>query len=371
MIISILSKKSTIKWCDFMKDSFLNLVVLYCLHKINGQRSIYSILHLLKGKKSAQTIQDAHFFYLTSLFNAFPYFERTDLESIVSNLNDKGLIRQFSEQSYCLTDLGIRHLKESLIRRPIPSTLNGLKFHQISETYWERLSLTIQVISHLKSRETKYLPIQRKKDVHLWVKNFLQQTPINRDELSQKLYDELVLCLGRNQEIDPSVLVMRLTGYKHIGLTPAQAAEKLNMNIDEYYVQFMGLIHFMLESIQIKPKDFPLLSKFISNEQLSLSLTQTARRTYSLLKKGMGVNEIIQIRRLKRSTIEDHIVEIALNDRNFDITSFVNIDKQHLIVDAVKKSSSKQLKYIRELVPNADYFEIRLTLARAGEENEA
>ncbi|WP_197414438.1 helix-turn-helix domain-containing protein [Bacillus sp. FJAT-29937] len=349
----------------------MNLIVLYCLHKIDGQRSIYSILHLLKGKKSAQTIQDAHFFQLTNLFNSFPLLERTDLDHLVSQIKDRGFIRQSSEQSFRLTTAGTQFLTDSLTKQPIPSFLNGLKFHQVTELFWERLSLTIQVISYLKSRETKYLPIQRKKEVHFWVKNFLQQTSLNRDELCQTLYNELVKILEGNKEIDPSVLILRLTGSQIIGLTPLQAAERLKMELDVYHIQFRSLIHFMLESIQLKPESFTLLSKFISDESLLVSLTQTARRTYSLLKSGMGINDIVQSRRLKRSTIEDHIVEIALNNKGFEITAFVSKEKQQLILEAVKTNSTKQLKQIRELVPNADYFEIRLTLARVGEENEA
>ncbi|WNS74075.1 helix-turn-helix domain-containing protein [Bacillus sp. DTU_2020_1000418_1_SI_GHA_SEK_038] len=354
-----------------MKNSFLNLIVLYCLHKIDGERSIYSILHLLKGKKSAQTIQDAHFFQLTNLFNSFPFLERTNVDHIVARIKDRGFIRQISEQGYRLTTTGTRFLEESLSKQPIPVSLNGLKYHQVTDLFWERLSLTVQVMSYLKSRETKYLPIQRKKEVHYWVKNFLQQTSLKRDELCENLYNELVQCLGRNKEIDPSILVMRLTGNKIIGLTPLQAAERLNLEFDVYQIQFKSLIHFMLELIRLKPETFPLLSKFISDDSLRVSLTQTAKRTFSMLKNGMDINEIVQSRKLKRSTIEDHIVEIALNDKKFEITPFVCNEKQQLILDVVKTNTTKQLKQIRELVPNADYFEIRLTLARAGEVNEA
>ncbi|MBY0122552.1 helix-turn-helix domain-containing protein [Bacillus sp. S/N-304-OC-R1] len=353
-----------------MIDTYLKLIVLYCLQKINGQRSIYSIFHLLKGKKSAQTIQDAHFFQLTNLFYTFPNLQRTVLEDIVSSLTDEGIVKQDAEQSYSLTSKGEKLLQHSLTDQSIPNSLNGLKFHQILDLFWERLSLTIQVISHLKSRDTMYLPIQRKKEAHFWVKNFLQQTALNRDELGKKLYMELVQCLEGNKELNPSLLVLRLTGYKKIGLTPLQAAETLTIEYDKYHIQFISLLHYMLENIQTNQKDYPLLSMFISHEQQSFSLTQSAHKTFSLLKKGIMIEEIVSIRRLKRNTIEDHIVEIALNIKEFDISSFVSVNKQKLIIEAFQRSSSKQLKYIRQLVPSADYFEIRLTLSRAGEQNE-
>lgn len=353
-----------------MMGSFLKLIVLYCLHRIKGQRSIYSIFHLLKGKKSAQTIQDAHFFQLTNLFCTFPNLHRSELEQIVNDLIGDGLLKQHSEQGICLTLKGEKILEESLKKQSIPSSLDGFKFHQVTELFWERLSLTIQVVSQLKSRDTKYLPIQRKREVHFWLKTFLQQTALNRDELGRDLNKELVHCLDGSKEIDPSVLVSRLTGYKKIGLTASQAAESLGIQNDHYHIQFMSLIHYMLETIQIAENDYPLLSRLISPEHYSFSLTQSASKTFSLLKNGLRIEEIVSVRRLKRSTIEDHIVEIALNITEFDITPYVSAKKQNLILEAVKRNSSKQLKYIRQLVPSADYFEIRLTLAKAGEQND-
>ena len=53
---------------DKMELTFLQTIILFCLQKINGERTIYSIYHLLKGKKSSQTIQDTHLFHLQSLF---------------------------------------------------------------------------------------------------------------------------------------------------------------------------------------------------------------------------------------------------------------------------------------------------------------
>ncbi|KAB2338358.1 hypothetical protein F7731_01985 [Cytobacillus depressus] len=354
-----------------MNESYLKMVILYCLHKIDGQRSLYAVLHLLNGKKSAQTIQDAHFFHLTNLFGTFPYLKRKDLDDLADNMKNEGLIKPMLEQSFKLTDLGVNSLNIWAEQQPIPSTLNGWKFHQITNLFWERLSLMVQVISHLQSRDTKYIPIQRKKEVHFWLKEFLQKTSLSREEWGHRLYHELTHCLEKNQEIDPAIMIIRLTGYKRIGLTAKQAAEKLGIEFGLYCIQFISLIHYMLETIQLNSKKYLLLNMLISNEYDLFPLTQSASKTYSLLKKDLNIEEIVQIRRLKRSTIEDHIVEIALNVKNFDISTFVQKEKQQLINEAFKKSSSKQLKHIRQLVPNADYFEIRLTLSRGGKGNEA
>ena len=77
----------------------------------------------------------------------------------------------------------------------------------------------------------------------------------------------------------------------------------------------------------------------------------------------------MSIRRLKKSTIEDHLVELALHNKEFSIDPYISIEKQQQIQKAVKKLNSKQLKHIYHEVKNADYFEIRLVLAKYGDES--
>jgi uncharacterized protein YpbB len=80
------------------------------------------------------------------------------------------------------------------------------------------------------------------------------------------------------------------------------------------------------------------------------------------------VEQISRIRNLKRSTIEDHIVEIALHIKNFDLAAYVPKDKEKRILEAAKETSAKKLKLIREYAEDASYFEIRLVLARNGDQ---
>ncbi|QED48469.1 helix-turn-helix domain-containing protein [Cytobacillus dafuensis] len=350
-----------------MNDSLIKMLILFCLHRIDAQRTIYSIFHLLKGKKSAQTIQDAHFFQLTNLFHTFTDLTRIEFEELVLEMEKQGFLEGFPQQRFRLTSDGLNQMKLFFEKQPIPKSLNGWKFHQVTELFWERLSLAVQVVSHLKSWDSKFIPIQRKKEVHFWLKGFIQGTGLNREELGVKLYKELVECLEGYREIDPSLLVLRLTGYQIIGLTSSQAAEKMNLDNDTYQFRFKGLIHYMLETIQANPTDFPILRLFVTEDKENVSLTHSAKKTYDLIKKGFFIEEIARIRRLKRNTIEDHIVEISLNCSGFDISSFVSTEKQELILNAIMASNSKQLKQIRQFIPDADYFEIRLVLTRVGE----
>lgn len=60
-------------------------------------------------------------------------------------------------------------------------------------------------------------------------------------------------------------------------------------------------------------------------------------------------------------------MEVALNDSGFNITRYVSEAKQKLIIHAASSADSLQLKQIRQIVPESDYFEIRLVMAKLGE----
>jgi uncharacterized protein YpbB len=356
---------------NFMPLNYLQMIILYCLDKLNGERTIYSIYHLLNGKKSSQTIQDAHLFQLGALFQTCPSLERADLDENIKQLENQGWIRQEEELHYSVTDEGASALEAQLQKTPVPTALNGWKLHDKSALFWERLSLLVQVVSQLNHNNPHYIPIQRRRAAHIWLKKVLREAQMDKRTLAAGLYSELEAALESCTEVDPAILVLRLTGAGHIGLTPEQAAEALNMDRDHYRFCFLSILHYLIVHIMENRSSFPVLRLLFTGEESSIPLTLSAQKTYMMLKQGVGMERIILARGLKRSTIEDHIVELALNVEGFSIDPYVQKEKQELIRQAAMNAESRQLKHIRRLAGNAEYFEIRLVMAKYGDGNEA
>ncbi|MFB9988540.1 helix-turn-helix domain-containing protein [Bacillus benzoevorans] len=347
-----------------MNVSFRQIILLYCLQKLNGERTIYSIYHLLQGKKSSQTIQDAHLFQLSAFFHTDTNITRQQIADHAHELKRNSLIAETLDQHFILTAEGERVLKRGLSISPVPSYLNGWKYGRAGLLLWERLSLAVQVLSHLQHRETKYIPVQRRPETLLWVKEFVQTYGLNRKDLSENLYTELTSLLESGLNIDPNLLVVRLSGCGRIGLTEIQAAQEMKMDPVHYHYQFLNIIHYL--ALRIEEDHFPIMSAFLERET-DILLTKSTEKTYTLLKDGHSLDDIIHIRRLKPSTIEDHIVELALNIPQFSIAEYVNAKKQRQIKEAIKAANTKQLREIRKYAPEASYFEIRIVLAKFGD----
>ncbi|WP_079509593.1 helix-turn-helix domain-containing protein [Mesobacillus jeotgali] len=349
-----------------MGITYLESVVLSILKRINGERTIFSVFHLLQGKRSSQTIQDAHLYKITAYFSTYPSVTRDGLERMVSRLQHKGLVEELAETKVTLTSKGTEELKFHLSKCPPPEFLNGWKYHQVTESFWERLTLLIQVSSNLINQERAYIPVRNKAETLSWVRQYLKQQNEDRYVLAEKLYKELIKALD-NYGTRPESVVLRLTGYRKIGLTIMQASELTGLEPAHYHYEFLNCLHAMFDKIHNTPSEYPLLSGMLNKAERDVPLTLSTDKTYNLLQRNYTLEEIAAVRNLKQSTIEDHIVEIALTIMDFDIDHYVSSSKQEKILQASQENSSKKLKQIKERVDDVSYFEIRLVLAKYGD----
>ncbi|MBT2726319.1 helix-turn-helix domain-containing protein [Bacillus sp. ISL-75] len=341
----------------------LESIILYSVKQLNRERTIYSVYHLLNGKKSSQTIQDAHLFSLKKFFGIYEQLTRDSFDEIYQSMVEKNWLINKGEQRYDVTTSGITLLEN----KPLPEYINGWTFHQISSLFWERLSLLIQVVSNLAFRESRYIPIQKNKDVHIWLKAALKDITVPRMELGTAVYSELNECFNTVKDMDPSLVVFRLTGFQQIGLTPLQVAKKLKLDIHDYQIGFTNALHYLIQKIMEDGNQFKILPYLIHDLMQDDELTLSSRKTQALLLQGYSLDMIANLRHLKLSTIEDHLVELALNVKDFSIDTYVDSELQNKILEVSRQKVTKQLKVIREKVGAATYFQIRLVLAKYGD----
>ncbi|MEH7107380.1 helix-turn-helix domain-containing protein [Bacillus sp. JJ1764] len=337
-------------------------VILDCLKRLNNERTVYSIFHLFNGKKSAQTIQDAHLFRLKKYFGIFETITRDEFDSFIQVMKEERLITTCGEQKYLPSQIG-EGILESFSGLKF---INGWTYQKISSVFWERLSLFVQVASHFAYGETRYIPIQKNKDIQDWLKKVVHQVQVSRHELGTELYSEINSCFEGVGEINPSLMVFRLTGFGQIGLTSLQAAKRVNLDPLDYHLDFLNILHFMIQKISSDLLSFPLLAFLLHGLDQDNDMTQSTRKTWNLLKSGYSIEMIAAERHLKMSTIEDHLVEIALHRDDFSIEDYVHKELQEMIIEQAKRLTTKQLKYIKDQVKIASYFQIRLVLAKYG-----
>lgn len=345
-----------------MAVPYLDGMILHLLNIIDGQRTIYSPLHILNGKKSSQPIQDSKLYGLTEIFGVLPRLKRNEWDYRITLLQKDGKITEVKEHVYKCTDHGLDCLMDWKKEYPHLPNINGWKYKDQTIPFWRRLNLLIQTTSCLIQRNNRFIPVQRNANDQQFIKNFIRQWTNSLDELADQLFEELMQACNQNSELGSELFVMSLSGNHRTGWTIEQSARKLK--IDVYYAQclFVDTLHFFIQLAE-QPL-FPILNQLATIDIHQGMLTASTQKTLTMIRKGRGKEEIAQIRKLKINTVEDHIVEIASFIPDFSIHPFVTDETKKEIEEAIERVGAKQLRTIKANVSSEiSYFQIRLVLA--------
>lgn len=345
---------------------FLKALLLACIDRFHAERTVQAVYYLLTGKKSAQTIQDTAWYGLQKYFNIIPDLSKRDFDQCLNALAEQRLIT-IDKQTAQITSRGRQWYKDIAKLYAIPAGFNGFKYQQVEVRFWQRLSLLVQTLSHWSYGKTRFIPVQRDLVVQQEVKRWIYQMSERYDKklLPERFSHELIQLLEHVEkaELQPELFVYRLSGYERSGLTPRQIAERLKLEEQYYQLLFRSILHQMIALTANHRDDFPLFVSLTRDLQKPVALTRSSYITYQLLQQGKTLAEIARERQLKKSTIEDHIVEIVLMNPEFSIQPYVSKSLQEKIISAVNRCKSRKLRRIKELVPEADYFSIRLVLS--------
>lgn len=339
-------------------------LIIYAVNQLKGQRSTASIYHIISGRKSAQTIQDAHIYQMTQLYSIYPQLKRADFEKSIIRLTEANLIHVADQEIASLTSQGSRSLNDQQGDYPI-NHLKGMEYASITSDLSERLFLTIQTYANLSMANHSFQPISDRLSVQKWVKRFYAQNQSIETWLATA-YEYLEKFLSEIDEQQAQIFVDRLTGYRKYGLSIQQLALKYNLSTDDVYLRLTGCYHQLISFIEKNKITF--LKEFIPEDDHNLNqfMTQSALKTYQFISKGFSMEKTMQLRRLKRSTIEDHIVELTYAIPEFDLLPYIDQAGLNDIWSKIEEIDDHRLAKIKKLLGDQySYFQIRLAMAKA------
>ena len=336
----------------------LKTLVLVIINRLDGERTIYSALHLLRGKRSGQTLQDVKYYNLNPFFGLLPKLEKEVFDVSIDKLRQSSLITIDKEAIVHITQAG-KEMEVSLRSYHF----NGWDYRGAEQLFFARLSLFVQTLSHFRVNEKSFMPTQRDREVQLFTKNLLMGQPIMSPEFSLQLKEELVWSMNFStmSETQKQILTYRLGGYKQTGWTWSQLSQALKMDAESIRLNFIESLHLLLSTIENSDQT-PFLTGLAKQIKVSSYLTDSARKTNQLFVDGKSIEEICEIRNLKRSTIEDHFVEISSNDERFPVAQFILQSQIEEVFNKVEELGTKRLRILKDEFPTLTYFQLRLIL---------
>lgn len=337
----------------------LSSLLLSIIGRLDGERTIYAGLHLLRGKKSGQTLQDVEYYHLKDFFAILPKLSTEIFDEATELLLNSGLILMDESSLVQLTKSG----KEAFKNLPVYH-FNGWDYRGRETIFFARLSLVVQTVSNFRVASKNFLPMQRDAEVQLFVKRLLHNQPINERSFSRNLRDELIALMNKSglQEIQKTILTHRLVGYDLAGWTWAQLAVELKESPMSLKLYFIESLHLLLQIIETSD-EVPFIKEIVVNIKVDTHLTESSMRTKILFDQGYSMHEIASTRQLKMSTIEDHFVEMAINDKLFPVEKFVSGEACESVYVRSEELKTKRLRLLKDAFPELSYFQLRLILS--------
>lgn len=350
---------------DNKMDS-LHYVMLRSLSMMQGERTMNGIIHILRGKRSAQTIQDISLFNMDRLAAILKHETNSIIDHGVQDLYNKRLIEETQNKGVILSEQGKRELEELSNLYAIPLKFHGLKYewNTSSLVFWGKLSLLIQTISYMKEKKRSFIPVSNDREVQMKVKELMKKYLNNIDQLGDQLYAEIESILDNKLEKEATLFVNRLTSIFRTGRTFDQLS--FMYCYDRLYtaIVFRSILHDMMTLVRGSGDQFPVLFSLLTVEDCESAITNTSVVTKKLFKNGYSIDQIAKRRNLKLSTIEDHIVELSIHDIEFNFDDFITFYQLQEIKKQINRLNTKKLKIIKDsLGDQYTYFQIRLAIS--------
>lgn len=325
------------------------------LHKLQKDRSVSSAYYILIGKRSGHSIQDVGMFQLHQYFCLLPKLSKKVYDEYIHDFIKQGvlIIRDDGTFSFDKTS------KNNALY------FDGWHYRGNEHLFFARLSLIVQTLSHKRKDAMNFFPIQKNEQVQKWVRHFLIVHCYNKGHLNEQLYNEIVESFQRLQcEEGKNIIINRLTGFNMPGFTWSQLAKLQKVTELDIQLLYVSCLHEWLKEIYENIGNYPLLSKIVEGIRFTQPLTGSASQTAKLFQQGYSIEQISMIRKIKQSTVEDHLVELAINDEQFNIYQFISEQDAELVLSISKEKNTKKLKVIHEAIPHLTFFQLRLALAR-------
>lgn len=333
-------------------------IILHILLKLQNERSITAPYYLLQGKRSGQTMQDVGLFKLFTIFNLLKRFPKKTYDAYIQQLEEKKYIVQ-TEASFYVTEEG----KASI--QPLPY-FDGWHLRGNEHIFFARIALIVQTLSSQSEQIHTFIPVQKDVNVQKWCREFLIKHQYKTNKLQEPLLQEMLESIEGLDipEFQKELFAKRLHGVKVSGVTWSQLAAQLDMCEIDCQLHFISFLHAWIHTIIENVKDYPLLSQFVQDIYTYQTVSGSTFQTAQLYAKGYTLEQISTMRNLKLTTIEDHIVEIALYEQSFDTTQFISNDDIQQVVQAMEAYDTKKLKVLKEVLPHLSYFQLKLALAK-------
>lgn len=306
-----------------------------------------TLFHILNGKRTSSTLISAYFSDILPFSGCLPRLTLSEFNETIDRLH--------KQKKLLLTNDGILSLPKDATPTFILETpfyfYNAFEFGRNDLYCWRLIQFAVQALSY-QQVTNRYIPIETAPQYTERIRAWLAL----KDTTKDGFYEELVFIFDQLPQKVADFLAATFSGHQQIGQTSFQLVPQQFQEQPLQKIYEAACIHGFLSVVKKQP-DFQLARLLIS--PLKANYNQSMLLSVEMFQKGKTVEQVMAIRKLKRGTVNDHVIEWALLSDQFPFHLFIS-EKQakqleKLPSDAWKKSYQELKKMIE-----VDFLILRL-----------
>lgn len=317
-----------------------------------------TLFHLLKGRRTSSVLIYGFLYDCLRFIDFFPKLTEVKFNQLLTKLAQQGLLEiDYETNEAQITTAGLTYLENAAFSLSVYSLIDNYRFGKNQEEIWRMLQFSVQVTSHLSYQNNLYIPLESSPLYQRYLKQWLNRYPKN--QLISLVKANWLQLFSKLPESESNYLAAQLSGYQVIGKASQQLQTDEQEEIKKVLFSVNTLHHLFalimeLESINEQPLQ-RLIAPFIAKNQ-----NQSMKETQQLLLKGATLEEVANYRKIKQSTVYDHVLELAIcgdiNSLDFIQESAAFQFLQQIEADPI----NWQYRALRKTFPKLHYLDFRL-----------
>lgn len=215
----------------------------------------------------------------------------------------------------------------------------------------------VQVASELSYQNNKYFAITNDLKAQQLFKNWFRR--YGKTTLLGEITTSLTDFLAHEPELNAQLFCEQLTGHGRLGQTKAQLAKSYQLQIAEIEVGWRDLCARYAK--YLLDQNFELAKLVMPYKRLT-NLPASTEKTYSLFLAGKSIEEIADLRKIRKSTVQEHLLNVAILADDFPRERLLSPKIKKQIMDFFASCPVLDWKFqqLHESYPEISFFEYRL-----------
>lgn len=321
-------------------------------------RRAKAVFNVLRGRRTVSTL----FAGLTyDCLSALDSWHGVPMEKFLASLQElltAGDLATPMEGYVQLTTAGAAH-KEQLqatLYQPVAfqafQTIDVRRFTAIS-------ALALQVASQAVHHQNRYYPLTTDPGIQAIVKQWFRRQTVAH--LGEQLHTELTTFLQSLPAPLPTVFVASISGFENPGQTDQQLATQLDKTPLEILVMRKDLACRWCLWLETQPQSclVTLLQPLVKSNPV----TPSAWQTYQTVQQGLTVEQVAIQRRLKLSTVREHLLEVAILVPSFPYKQVLTPARLQTLTEIFANQpvvANWRFEQVQAVAPEMDFFWFRL-----------